>query len=129
MLSKIFPQVYLVYLLLAVLGLGGVYLKGRIDGRAVCDDRIAVIQAESVQRERAAQDRAVQASAELEAVRGKTEVKYRTITKQVEKIIDRPIYSNVCLDADGLRLANAALSRKALTSEPLDALPGPTATP
>jgi hypothetical protein len=117
MLSKIFPQVYLVYMLLAVLGLGGVYLKGRIDGRSVCDDRIAVIQAESVERERAAQSRAIEASKELEAARGRTEVKYRTITKEVERVVERPSYSSVCLDADGLRLANQAL-RPAAPGEP-----------
>lgn len=117
MLSKIFPQVYVVYALLSVLVLGGLYLKGRLDGRAACDDRIAVIQAESVERERAAQNRAIEASRELEHARSKTEIKYRTITKEVEKLVDRPVYSNVCFDADGLRLANEAL-RPTVTGEP-----------
>lgn len=122
MLSKIFPQIYLVYLALAILAVGGIYLKGRVDGREICNNRIAVIQAASVEKERAAQDRAVQASEELEAVRGKTEIKYRTITKEVEKIVDRPVYSGVCFDDDGVRLANSAL-RPETTSKPHDRVP------
>ena len=126
MLSKIFPQVYLIYILLAILAVGGVYIKGRIDGREICNNRIAVIQAESVERERKANDKALAASQELEAVRGKTEIKYRTITKEVEKIVERPSYSSVCFDADGLRLANAALRPEA-TGKSSDGMPEPTA--
>ena len=47
---------------------------------------------------------------ELEAERAKSKIVYKTVTRQVDKIIDRPVYRNVCLDADGLRDANAALS-------------------
>ena len=32
------------------------------------------------------------------------------VNVDVEKIIDRPVYTNVCFDDDGLRDANAALS-------------------
>lgn len=32
----------------------------------------------------------------------------RTIYKESVKLVDRPVYSNVCVDADGLRLINAA---------------------
>lgn len=35
---------------------------------------------------------------------------YRTITKTVEKIVDRPVYRDACGDADGLRSINEALA-------------------
>lgn len=41
------------------------------------------------------------------------EVQYATITKTVDRIVDRPVYRDVCLDADGLRNINAALAGKA----------------
>lgn len=34
----------------------------------------------------------------------------RTIVKRVETFIDRPIYKNTCLDADGLKAVNDALA-------------------
>lgn len=34
----------------------------------------------------------------------------RTIIREVPKIIERPVYYNLCLDPDGMRLANAAKS-------------------
>lgn len=51
------------------------------------------------------------ASKAFEVDRGKTQVVYRTITKSVDKYIDRPVYRNVCFDDDGLRDANAALGK------------------
>jgi len=117
------PYIYLVYIALVVLVLGGTYMKGRLDGREICNNRIAEIQAESFNKERAAYARATQAAAELEDARSQTIVKYRTINKEVEKIVERPVYSNVCLDPDGLRLANSAL-RNPVPAEPTDAVPG-----
>ena len=122
MLSKIFPQIYLVYILAAGLLLGGLYIWGRMDGSAICDARVADILAESAVREKTAQLQAQKASQELEAARGKTEIKYKTITKEVQKVVDRPVYRAVCIDADGLRLANSALRPDAPSSEPIDSL-------
>lgn len=122
MLSKLFPQVYLVYILLAGLALAGMYAWGRSDGSDICTARITELVAESAVREKQAQLQAQKASQELEAARGKTEIKYKTITKEVEKLVDRPVYRNVCLDADGLRLANSALRPDAPSGEPIDPL-------
>lgn len=118
------PQVYLAYLIATVLVLGGVYVKGRVDGASVCDARVTELLAESATRERNAQQQAINATQALEIQRGKTEIKYKTLVREVEKVVDRPVYSNVCLDADGLRLANAALAGSTPASRiPADALP------
>ena len=44
-----------------------------------------------------------------EADKTKLRTQYVTITETVEKIIEKPIYSNVCFDADGLRELSAAI--------------------
>lgn len=118
------PQVYLAYLIVTVLVLGGVYVKGRVDGATVCDARVTELLAESATRERNAQQQAINATQALEIQRGKTEIKYKTLVREVEKVVERPVYANVCLDADGLRLANAALAGSSTASRvPADALP------
>ena len=63
----------------------------------------------------------------LEADREKTKTIFRTITKAVDRIVDRPIYRSVCLDADGLRLARCAIDGKSADScKPDSPVPVPT---
>lgn len=45
-----------------------------------------------------------------------------TIVREREKIVDRPVYRNVCLDPTGVQLANDAKNGR-ITSKPVDALP------
>jgi hypothetical protein len=47
---------------------------------------------------------------ELEEKREKTRVVYRTVREVRTQYIDRPVYSAVCIDDDGLRNLNAALA-------------------
>lgn len=47
----------------------------------------------------------------------------RTIVRETVKLVDRPVYHNICLDDDGLRLANAA--KNGTPVEPADAVPDP----
>ncbi len=49
------------------------------------------------------------AATQLEAKNAEAKVVYKTITRTVDKYIDRPVYRAECFDADGLRDANAAL--------------------
>ena len=65
-------------------------------------------EANRVQREREAKQASV-AATKVEVKSAKAKIMYRTITQQVDKYIDRPVYRNICFDADGLRDANAAL--------------------
>lgn len=50
------------------------------------------------------------ASAAYEKKKEVTRVKYVTITQEVEKLVDRPIYKNVCLDADGIKAINEGIT-------------------
>lgn len=69
---------------------------------------------------------AAEAGTKLENGNAKAKIVYRTITRDVDKIVERPVYRNICLDSDGLRNANAALIG-ALTpaGKPDDGMPGP----
>jgi hypothetical protein len=66
--------------------------------------------------EHAATDRAVEAfraseariSAALETKLARLKANERVIEREVTKVVDRPVYRNVCLDDDGLRLIEAA---------------------
>jgi hypothetical protein len=44
----------------------------------------------------------------------------KTIERERIKIVDRPVYSNECLDADGLQLIERARTGKADSSKPID---------
>ena len=57
-------------------------------------------------------DRAHDASVSFEEKRTANEIRYRTVTVTVEKLIDRPVYINQCLDADGLRTINEQITRQ-----------------
>ena len=68
------------------------------------------------------QDRAV---AEFTKDQQHARIEYRTITRKVDKIVERPVYRNVCLDADGMRQLSAAIAGRA-TPEPEPARPVPS---
>lgn len=90
--------------------LAGAYFKitGDAHKAGYKEAQMECVAAAKAQREAEAKQAAT-AVTKLEANRAEIQIKYRTITKTVDRYIDRPIYRNVCLDPDGLRDANAAL--------------------
>lgn len=54
--------------------------------------------------------RSAAAAKELEDERAKRKIVYRTITQQVDRIVDRPVYRNTCLDAAGLSCLQSAIN-------------------
>ena len=92
---------------LAVLGtLSGIAYKIRESGKDAI--RVEWAEANRAQRERDAKQ-ASTAATKLEVSNVKAKVVYRTITREVDKIVEKEVYRHVCFDADGVRLANAAL--------------------
>ena len=57
-------------------------------------------------------EKAHDASASFEEKRTTNEIRYRTVTVTVEKLVDRPVYINQCLDDDGLRTLNEQITRQ-----------------
>jgi hypothetical protein len=116
--------VYGAAVVLTLLLLGGVYAKGRSDASANCDTRVTALLVESQIRERNAQQQAIDASQQLEEARAHTQIRYKTITKEVERIVERGGYRAVCFDADGVRLANTALAGSSTPpGEPVNRVP------
>lgn len=60
--------------------------------------------------EAAAKKKANEVSEQYEVTKNEERIKTEVITRTVEKIVDRPIYLNVCFDADGVSAVNQAAS-------------------
>lgn len=49
-------------------------------------------------------------SADYEQLKSEQRVKVETVTREVQKIIERPVYNNVCIDDTGLQHINSLIS-------------------
>lgn len=86
--------------------LSGIAYRIRESGK----DAIRLEWAEANRIQREAESKRIAAAAKaLEAANAKRKIVYRTITKQVDKVVERPVYRNVCLDDSGLRCLDAAI--------------------
>ena len=63
------------------------------------------------------------AAASHEQRREKIAAEVRTITKEVERVVERPVYRDRCVDDDGLRLLRRAVGDPAAAGEPAPAVP------
>jgi len=79
------------------------------------DQKIEVRQDENISK-------AQVASTQFEAKQNETKTEFKTIYRDVEKIVYRPIYANTCFDADGLQLITKATQNTITTGKPSDAL-------
>lgn len=64
------------------------------------------------------------ASTGFEDKRTTNEVRYRTVTVTIEKVVDRPVYINQCIDDDGLRILNDQIQRRSDPGQPGIKMPG-----
>ena len=93
------------------------------------DWRYGAMEAERLQRvaeharrnERAAD----QGSAGHEADRARIRTEFITVTKEAERVVEKPVYRNVCLDDDGLRLLARIIDGQPSTGESAPTVPGP----
>lgn len=69
-----------------------------------------------VDAEREQRSRADKVSGQYEELKGQDRLHTEVINNKVEKITERPVYRNVCLDADGVSILNEA-GRMEPTSE------------
>lgn len=93
----------------ALLLLVGTFFYGRHVGYAECDNAHlkAAAAAQEKREKQIGQAQAADAkSAEADVAR---QTIVREITREVPKVIDRPVYRNVCIDADGVRLIGRAV--------------------
>lgn len=89
---------------IALGGSGAWWLRGLQAKAATVDQTRAQAQVDVRQAERTSE--VVQQHAQ---VKTETEIRYVTVTKEIEKLVDRPVYLQQCLDDDGLRVLNAQI--------------------
>lgn len=115
-------QAVLAAIIFAAGGAAGIKWHAGLDAIAE-NKRIAATQ--EINRENAALLN--RTSTNFEKARTQNETRTRIITVEVDKIIERPVFRNVCIDADGLRLLNSQIRRDTATGQPGSAVPGPAA--
>lgn len=95
------------------------------DWKAGADDKARMeAEAESARLRARQVDSAAQA---LEVKKAATEVRWRTVIKEVDRVVQAPSYAAPCMDDAGLRLiANETAARAA--SQPAPAVPSATAS-
>ena len=86
----------------------GEIMKADLACKAKVEQEVAKAVKPYKEAEEAAKDKAQKASEDYEQTKETERVKTETITRTVQKIVDRPIYINTCLDDDGVRLINEA---------------------
>jgi len=92
-----------------LLALIGTFFYGQHVGKQRCEAAYAKA-AEADRKKRETQIAAAQEQDTAGAVANvQRETVVREITREVPKIIDRPVYRNVCVDADGVRLIDRAV--------------------
>ncbi|MCE1272426.1 MAG: hypothetical protein LWW88_12905 [Acinetobacter sp.] len=86
-----------------------------------CIAQIQEIERKQVKALAEAQNKANKASADYEQIKAEQRAKVETVTRTVQKIVERPIYKSSCFDADGLSEINS-LIKTSDTSESSPAL-------
>jgi hypothetical protein len=112
------------YVAAALIGLavGGTSIWRFQEWRHDAQDKERIETARETERLRART--ADKASEKHEIFKERERVVYQTITETVDRIVERPVYRNDCLDADGVRELNAAIAgSSATTGKPTPAVP------
>lgn len=75
-----------------------------------CTAKIQQIEQKHLKALTEKQNQINQMSADYEATRSEQHVQVETVTREVQKIIDRPVYLNHCFDDDGLQQLNSLIA-------------------
>lgn len=82
----------------------------------------------SIKQQQAELGKAITVATTLEVKRADQRAKFNEFRKGVDRVVEKPAYRDLCFDADGLLLANAALAGKGATpAKPDAAVPRPHA--
>lgn len=78
------------------------YRRGRDDATLEISERLKAAAIEGAEQSR-------KSSVAYQAQKAAREERERVRYVQVQKIVEKPVYRNVCLDADGVSIVNAAI--------------------
>lgn len=100
----------LAFLLIVCLGLLNSKVSQLNKAQAKYATQIQEIEQEHLKAVADKQNKINKVSADYEQLKSEQRVKVETVTREVQKIIERPVYNNVCIDADGLRNINSLIT-------------------
>ncbi|MCO8092625.1 hypothetical protein [Acinetobacter lwoffii] len=87
------------------------HLSGKLRKAAEqCTAKIQQIEQKHLKALTEKQNQINQVSADYEAVKSEQGVQVETVTREVQKIIDRPVYLNHCFDDDGVSAINSLIT-------------------
>ena len=89
--------------------------KLRVAGEQ-CNAKIQVIEQKHIKALAEKQNAINQVSADYEKAKSKQRIKVETVTREVQKIIDRPVYQQYCFDSSGVSAINSLITND--SSEP-----------
>ncbi|TCB74149.1 hypothetical protein [Acinetobacter sp. ANC 4173] len=93
------------------------HLAGQLkDADSKCIAKIQEIEQKHLKALATKQDQINKVSTDYETEKSKQRVKVEQVTRKVQKIIDRPVYNNVCFDVDGVSAINSLIAND--SSEP-----------
>lgn len=81
-----------------------------------CTAKIQVIEQKHLKALAEKQNAINQVSADYEKAKSEQRIKVETVTREVQKIIDRPVYQQFCFDDDGVSAINSLITSD--SSEP-----------
>ncbi|KQE16799.1 hypothetical protein APD36_06655 [Acinetobacter pittii] len=86
------------------------YLAGKLDqADQKCLSQIQKIEKKNLEALAVKQNQINKVSADYERVKAEQSTKVETITREVQKIVERPVYLNRCIDDDGVYQINSLI--------------------
>jgi len=101
----------LAFLFIVCLGLLNSKTGQLKEAQAKCAAQIQSLEQQHLKALTDKQNKINKVSADYEQLKSEQRVKVETATREVQKIIERPVYNNVCIDADGLRNINSLIPK------------------
>ena len=93
------------------------HLSGKLkDAESKCQAKIQKIEQQHLKALAEKQNAINQVSADYEKAKSEQRVQVETVTREVQKIIERPVYQQHCFDASGVSAINSLITSD--TSEP-----------
>ena len=93
------------------------HLSGKLkDAESKCQAKIQKIEQQHLKALAEKQNAINQVSADYEKAKSEQRVQVETVTREVQKIIERPVYQQHCFDDDGVSAINSLITSD--TSEP-----------
>lgn len=108
-----------VFLLLALIGFGvqtwraGHWKEKAQAAESDCNAKILKLKEDQLTELQKKQNEINKVSADYEAEKSKQRVQVETVTREVQKIVERPVYLNSCFDDDGMQQLNSLIANSA----------------